>query len=140
MWLFYAFLSAITAALVAIFGKLGLKNIDSTLATTVRSIMMAGFLIIVSLFLNKWQGFNLHTFSNKDWLLIALAGIAGALSWLFYFFALKAGDATKVVVIDRLSLVFVVILAAVFLGETMGWKTVVGALLMVGGAILISLK
>ncbi len=140
MWIVYAFLSALTAAAVAIFGKLGLKNIDSTLATTVRSIIMAGFLVLVSFFLNKWQGFSLHTFSNKDWLLIVLAGVAGALSWLFYFFALKTGLATKVVVIDRLSLVFVVILAALFLGETMGWKTVVGALLMVAGAILISLK
>jgi len=140
MWVFYAFLSAITAAMVAIFGKLGLKNIDSTLATTVRSIIMAGFLVLVSFFLNKWQGFHLHSFSQKDWLLIVLAGIAGALSWLFYFFALKTGLATKVVVIDRLSLVFVVILAALFLGEAMGWKTVVGALLMVAGAILISLK
>ncbi len=140
MWLFYAFLSAITAALVAIFGKLGLKNIDSTLATTVRSIIMALFLVITTLFLKKWQGFTLQSFSGKDWLLISLAGICGALSWLFYFFALKTGLATKVVVIDRLSLVFVIILAALFLGEALGWKTVVGALMMIGGAILISLK
>ena len=140
MWAFFAFLSAITASLVAIFGKMGLKTLDSTLATTIRSIIMAGFLVIVSLMLKKFQGFSLHSLSGRDWTLIILAGISGALSWLFYFLALKTGLATKVVVIDRLSLVFVVILAALFLGEALGWKTVVGALFMVGGAILISIK
>jgi len=139
-WLIFAFLSSITAALVAIFGKMGLKNIDSTLATTIRSIIMAAFLILVSFSLKKFQGFSLKSLSSGDWLLIVLAGIAGALSWLFYFFALKTGLATKVVVIDRLSLVFVIILAAIFLGEHLGLKTIVGALLMVGGAIIITLK
>lgn len=140
MWLVYAFLSSITAALVAIFGKLGLKNIDSTLATTVRSIIMAAFLVVVSFLLKKFNGFSLGSFTSKDWILIALAGIAGALSWLFYFFALKYGLATKVVVIDRLSLVFVIILAAIFLGESLGWKSVTGAILMVLGAVIITLK
>lgn len=139
-WLIFAFLSSITAALVAIFGKLGLKNIDSTLATTIRSIIMAGFLVLVSLFLNKFDGFTLKTLSSKDWLLIVFAGISGALSWLFYFFALKTGLATKVVVIDRLSLVFVIFLAAMFLGETLSWRSASGALLMVAGAIIITLK
>jgi len=140
MWLIYAFLSSITAALVAIFAKLGLKGIDPTLATTIRSIIMAIFLVLVSFFLKKFQGFSLATFSSNDWLLIILAGISGALSWLFYFLALKTGLATKVVVIDRLSLVFVIIFAAIFLGEKLGWKTVLGALLMIAGAIIITLK
>jgi bacterial/archaeal transporter family protein len=140
MYLVYAFLSAVTAALVAIFGKMGLKNLDSTLATTIRGIIMAVFLVIVSLFLKKFEGFSLSSLSNKDWLLIVLAGVCGALSWLFYFFALKIGLASRVAAIDRLSVVFVVILAAVFLGESLGWKTAIGALLMVGGAIMITLK
>lgn len=140
MWYTYAFLSAITAAGVAIFAKMGLKSLDSVLATTIRSIIMAMFLVITSLFLRRFQGFHLNSLSSKDWLLITLAGLSGALSWLFYFLALKTGLATKVVVIDRLSLVFVVILAAVFLGEAIGWKTVFGSLLVVSGAILISLK
>jgi transporter family protein len=101
---------------------------------------MAVFLTIVSFFLKKFQGFSLKSFDSKDWLLIILAGIAGALSWLFYFFALKTGLATKVVAIDRLSLVFVVIFAALLLGEHIGWKTVIGALLMILGAIIITLK
>lgn len=140
MWLIYAFLSSITAALVAIFAKLGLKGIDSTLATTIRSIIMAVFLLLVSFFLKKFQGFSLGSLGSKDWILIVLAGIAGALSWLFYFLALKTGLATKVVAIDRLSLVFVIIFATIFLGEKLGWKSVLGALLMVAGAIIITLK
>jgi len=140
MWLLYAFLSAITAALVAVFGKIGLKNVDPTLATAVRSIIMAGFLVITSFFLRKFQGFSLDSFSSRDWLWIILSAVAGALSWLFYFVALKTGLASKVVVIDRLSLIFVLVLAAVFLGESLGWKSVLGGTLMVAGAILISLK
>jgi len=139
-WLIFAFLSSITAALVAIFGKLGLKAVDPTLATTVRSVIMAGFLILVSFSLKKFRDFSMKSFSSRDWILIILSGIAGALSWLFYFFALKTGLATKVVVIDRLSLVFVIILAAIFLGESLGWKTAIGAILMVAGAIMITLK
>ena len=140
MYLFYAFLSAIFAALVAIFGKLGLKGIDSTLATTIRSIIMAGFLVLVSLSLKKFEGFSGSSFSTKDWWLIVLSGVAGAISWIFYFYALKLGPASQVAAIDRTSLVFVIILAALFLGEAFGVKTALGAVLMVAGAILITLK
>lgn len=139
MWWFYALLSSITAALVAIFGKIGLKNVDSTLATTLRSVIMAVFLFLSSVALGKLSGFKISTLAGRDWLFIALAGVAGALSWLFYFFALKIGLVNKVVVIDRLSLVFVVILSALFLGEAFTWKVAAGAALMVGGALLISL-
>lgn len=139
MWLIYAFLSSVTAALVAIFGKLGLKNVDPTLATTIRSIIMALFLILTSLAFKKFQVVSFSAFTSKDWMLIILSAIAGALSWLFYFFALKYGLASKVVVIDRLSLIFVIILAAIFLGESLTWKAVAGGLLMVGGALLITL-
>lgn len=127
------------AALVAIFGKLGLKNIDSTLATTIRSIVMAVFLIAASLSLKKWEGFSFETMLLKDWILIVLAGVAGALSWLFYFFALKSGEATKVVALDRMSLVFVAILAFLFLGENLKWQQLIGVALMVGGAIMVSI-
>lgn len=140
MWILYAFLSAITAAFVAIFAKLGLQNIDSTLATTIRSIIMAGFLVLTSLFLKKFKGFSFGTFGSREWVLIILSGIAGALSWLFYFFALKYGFASKVAAIDRLSIVFVIILAVLFLGESFGWKSALGAIFMALGAILISWK
>jgi len=140
MWIIFALLAAVSAALVAIFGKLGLKTIDSTLGTTIRSIVMALFLILTSLVLGKWKHFTWTSLSSKDWWLIVLAGIAGALSWLFYFFALKNGDATKVAALDRLSIVFVIILAAIFLSEGLTWKSLLGATCMAIGAILISLK
>lgn len=140
MWVFYAFLSAIFAALVAIFGKLGLKNIDSTLATTIRAIIMASFLFLVSLGLGKFNNFSAGNLNGRDWLLITLSGVAGAISWIFYFLALKYGLAGKVAAIDRLSIVFVIILAAIFLGEGFGWKVALGSALVAAGAILITLK
>jgi len=136
----YAFISSIAAALVAIFAKLGLKDIDSTLAATVRSIIMTGFLIVVSFFLKKFDSLSLSVFGAKDWILIFLVGIAGAISWLFYFLALRSGLATGVAAIDRLSVVFVVIFAVLFLGETLNWKVALGAVFMVVGAIMIILK
>lgn len=139
MWLFYALLSAFTAALVAIFAKLGLKDIDSTLATTARAVIMAAFLVSLALALKKFDGFTTASFTGREWTLIILSGIAGALSWLFYFFALKSGTASHVVAIDKLSVVIVVILATIFLGETLTWKTGIGAALMTIGAILMVL-
>jgi transporter family protein len=138
-YIILALLSALTASLVAIFGKLGLKNVDPTIATTIRSLIMAGFLVIVSLFLKKFENFSLNLFTSKDWFLIILAGISGALSWLFYFWALKFGPASHVAVIDRLSLVFVILLSALILGETFNLKVFVGMVLIVIGAILIVL-
>jgi len=138
-YIILALLSALTASLVAIFGKLGLKNIDPTIATTIRSLIMAVFLVIVSLFLKRFENFSLNLFTSKDWLLIILAGISGALSWLFYFWALKFGPASHVAVIDRLSLVFVILLSALILGETFNLKVFVGMILIVLGAILIVL-
>lgn len=101
---------------------------------------MAAFLLLVAWWLGKFDGFSMELVSGKEWGLLVLAGIAGALSWLFYFFALRDGAASAVVAIDRLSIVFVVVLAAVFLSEAITWRTLGGALLMVAGAILISLK
>lgn len=140
MWLIFSLLSAITAAGVAIFAKMGLKNIDTTLATTIRSIIMALFLVITSLSFGKFRGFSFQSLNGKEWMLIVLAGISGALSWLFYFLALKIGLATKVAVVDRLSLIFVIIFASIFLGEVLTWRTVLGALVMVSGALVITLK
>ena|SRR3989344_4549477 len=140
MWVLYALLSALTASAVAILGKLGLKSIDSTLATTIRSIVMTSFLVLVSLVLQKFQGFSLQSFSQKDWILIILSGLAGATSWLFYFLALKTGLASGVSAIDRLSIVFVVILASIFLAEVLSWKSVLGSVLIVMGVLLVSAR
>lgn len=140
MWITFAFLSSLFAALVAIFAKLGLKGIDSTLATSVRAVIMTIFLLGVAIAMNKIDSDTIANISRRDWILIILSGVAGALSWLFYFYAIKAGITTSVVAIDKLSVVFVVILAAIFLGEKVGWVGFLGALLMAIGAYLITIK
>ncbi|MEK9154667.1 MAG: EamA family transporter [Patescibacteria group bacterium] len=137
-WIIFAILSAVFAALVAIFGKIGIQNIDSTLATTVRAFIMFAFLAIVSLFLGKAE--LIFSIDKKAFTFILFSGIAGALSWLFYFLALKTGFASSVVAIDRLSVVFVVILAFLFLGEKLSVQTMIGAAMLTAGAILIVWK
>ena len=135
-WIFYALGSAIFAGLVAIFGKLGLKGVDSTLATTVRAIVMALFLLIVSLSMGKLGGVG--SLSNKAILYIVLSGVAGALSWLCYFIAIKYGPVSGVVAIDRLSVVAAIVLSALFLGEAISAKIAIGGALIVAGALLVA--
>lgn len=136
-WTIYAILSAIFAALVAIFGKLGLKNIDSTLATTIRSVVMAVFLIITAFSLGKFNFLN--TLDNKAITFIILSGISGAMSWLFYFLAIKLGPVTAVAAIDRTSIVFVFVLSVLFLSESLTMLKSIGALAIVVGAILMAI-
>lgn len=137
IWILYALLSAFFASLVVIFGKMGVQNIDATLATTIRTIVMAGFLIFVSLFLGKLSFLN--SINNKALQFIVFSGLAGAVSWLFYFMALKNGPAGGVVALDRLSIVFVVILALIFFSEKITLQSGVGAALIVAGAVMMSL-
>ena len=137
-WILLALLSAASAALVAIFGKIGIQHVDTTLATAVRAVIMAVVLVAVSFSLGKWK--LLDTLDNKALVYIALSGLAGALSWFFYFFALKLGPASGVAALDRLSVVFVLILAALFLTEKLTWMTGVGAVLITVGAILMSIN
>lgn len=140
-WVLFALGAAVFASFVAIFGKLGLsKDIDTTLATTVRAVIMAVFLLAVSIVFGKFHNFTLSTFTGKEWMYIALAGIAGAISWLLFFYALKHGDATAVSAIDRTSIIFVIVFAALFLGESLGWKALLGAVLVAGGTFLITMK
>ena len=137
-WVIYAILSAVFAALVAIFGKIGINHVDSTLATAVRAIVMAIFLVIVTLSLGKYH--LLSSINNRALLFIVLSGIAGAISWIFYFIALKNGPASGVAALDRLSVVFVLILAVLFLSQHLTWKAGIGAILLTAGAILMSIK
>ncbi len=134
IWILLGFLSAFFAALVAIFGKIGIKDIDTTLATSVRAVVMALFLIIVSLSLNKFS--LIHQINSKALLFIVLSGVAGALSWLAYFLALKFGPVKGVAVLDRFSVVLVILLAALFLGETITLKNWIGIILITTGLIL----
>ena len=137
-WVIYALLSAAFASLVAIFGKVGVQNVDSTLATSVRAVIMAVFLAVVAIVLGKHQ--LLSTINGKALGFIALSGVAGAMSWLFYFVALKTGPATGVAALDRLSVVFVVLFAAMFLAEKLTWQTATGAVLLTAGALLMTFK
>jgi transporter family protein len=136
-WIFFALLSAFFAGLVAIFGKIGISNIDNTLATTVRSLVMFIFLAGVSLYLGVFN--NIKQIDSKALTFITLSGIAGALSWLCYFYALRKGPAAGVAGLDRLSVVFVVILSVLFLGQSLNLKTILGALLLTIGAILLAI-
>ena len=138
LWIIYALLSAAFAGAVAILGKIGIQNIDSTLATSVRGVVMAVFLVVVSLSLGKAK--LLTTIDSKAFTFIVLSGIAGALSWLFYFVALKTGPASAVAALDRLSVVFVVVLAVLFLGESLTLRSGLGVVLLTAGAILMTIK
>jgi transporter family protein len=139
LWIIFALLSAITAALVAIFGKMGLKGIDANSATFLRAVVMAIFLFIVIASQGKLSAAQ-EILSNMDSLKwVILSGIMGALSWLFYFLALKNGSVQQIVPLDRLSVVFALVLAAIFLGENFTLKTAIGALLLTVGAIIISM-
>lgn len=135
-WIIYALLSAVCAALVVILGKIGLDHVDTTLATAIRSIVMALALVLAAFSLGK---FDLSKIDGHALFFIILSGLAGALSWFFYFGALKSGPATGVAALDRLSVVFVLVLAVLFLGEALTWKTALGAVLVSIGAILLAL-
>lgn len=140
MWVVYALGSAIAASLVAIFGKVGLSGIDPTQATIVRGVIMAAVLVLGGLMFGKLAGLDVSMFGGRAWTFIFLSALAGAASWILYFIALQAGPAGAVAVIDKLSVVFVLILAAVFLGEAITMKSGIGIVLTVLGTLLILFK
>lgn len=138
-WLIFALLSAIFAALVAIFGKIGLEGINANAATMIRAGIMFAVLIMVIAFTGEFSHLPAIFSNSKAIFYIFLSGLAGALSWLFYFLALKMGEVSQVVPIDRLSIVFALILAFLIIGEKISLKIGIGAALMVIGAILVAL-
>lgn len=140
MWMLYAAGSAAAAAAVAIFGKIGLKDIDPTLATIIRGVVMAVILVAAGFLFRKFEGFNPAIVGSKAWLFIFLSALAGALSWVLYFVALKTGPASAVAVIDKMSVVLIIIFAALFLGEALTIKSVLGIVLTIAGALLILFK
>ncbi|MFQ1017000.1 EamA family transporter [Gilliamella sp. BG7] len=138
-WLIYALLSAITAASVAILGKIGLHHLDANTATAIRAVVMAIFLVGVVVVQGKLNLINTFFNDKKALLVIALSGIAGALSWLFYFMAIKEGKVSQVAPIDKLSVVFAVVFAAVLFGEKISLLAGVGVAMIAVGAILVAL-
>lgn len=137
MWLLYALGAAITAALMTIVGKIGLKGIDPTFATGIRSFFMFVFMTLVVIFSGKLKNFS--SLDKNAVLAIVVSAVFGALSWLFYFLALKDGTANKVAAIDRLSIVFIILMSALFLAEKLTLKTAIGGLLIAMGAVAIIL-
>ena len=135
-WVVLGLLSAVFAALVAVLAKVGLQQVDATLATTVRSVIMAAVLLLASLATRRLD--LVEGISPSAWAFIALSGLAGAASWFCYFLAIQQGEATQVSALDRLSIVFVVVLAGLFLGEGLGPARLLGAALIVAGALLIA--
>ncbi len=136
-WLIFALFSAVFAALTAILAKIGIKNVDSNLATAIRTVVILFFAWGIVI----WQGtFNkISSISQFSLVFLILSGITTGLSWLFYFRALQIGQASRVAPIDKLSLIITIILAAVILKEKVSLVIVVGGALMAIGAILVSL-
>lgn len=138
-WLFYALLSALCAAFVSIFGKVGVAGLDTSAATAVRSVIMSVFL--AGVVLAEGHAANLPSVlaDRKALLFVALSGIAGALSWLFYFMALKDGSVTQVAPIDKLSVVFAVVLALVIFGERVSFAHGIAIAMIAAGGLMLAI-
>ncbi len=137
-WLAWALLSACFAALTAIFAKVGVSGIDSDFATAIRTVLIAGLLVPAVLLAGKWT--NPFTLPGRSLLFLALSALATGASWLCYFRALQAGDASKVAPVDKLSLVLVAIFAFVFLGERPSLRDWGGIALVTCGVLVLALK
>ena len=137
MWAIFAILSAIFAALTSILAKVGIEGVNSNLATAVRTIvvvLMAWFMVFVT---GNQNG--IVDISKKSWLFLILSGLATGASWLCYYKALQLGEASKVVPIDKLSIVITIVLAFIFLGEQIILKTLIGCCLIVTGTFIMIL-
>lgn len=135
-WLHWALLSAVFAALTAIFAKVGLEGIDADLATLVRTFVILAMLVALILYAGKWT--NPLEFSAKTWLFLLISGLATGASGVCYFRALKLGEASRVAPIDKLSVVLVALFAVVFLHERPAGREWIGILLICGGAVLLA--
>ena len=133
-WFFWALLSAVFAALTAIFAKIGLEGVDSDLATLVRTFVIMAVLIVFVHVTRKWS--NPFELSSRTWLFLVLSGLATGASWVCYFRALKIGEASKVAPVDKLSLLLVAVFAFLFLNERPSVREWVG-ILMVGAGVLV---
>ena len=138
MWKYYALLSALFAALTAIFAKVGVKGINSDLATAIRTLVI---LLITwgIVFFGNHDG-EIKEINRHTWIFLILSGIATGLSWLFYFKAIQEGDVSRVAPIDKLSVVLTICLSFLFLKEPVSLRVIIGGLLITGGSILMIVK
>ena len=137
-WFHWALLSAVFAALTAIFAKLGLQGVDADLATLIRTLIIVAVLSIFVVATGKWA--NPFAFPAKTWIFLTLSGLATGASWVCYFRALKIGDASKVAPVDKFSLVLVAVFAFAFLGERPSLREWSGIAMVAGGVLLLAFK
>jgi len=137
MWFVFALLSAIFAALTSILAKIGIEGVNSNLATAIRTIVVVGMAWIMVFITNTQSG--IFSISKKSWIFLILSGLATGASWLCYYKALQIGDASKVVPIDKLSVVITLILAFVFLHEDFSLKSLIGCALIGAGTLIMVL-
>jgi len=136
-WIFFALASAFFAALTAILGKVGVSEINSNLATFYRTVVILIFSALLITVRHEWQ--RPDQVSTRGLIFLILSGLATGASWLCYYRALQLGPASKVAPLDKLSVVFVLIFAVLFLQETLSWKTLAGGSLITAGAVLLAL-
>ncbi|WP_337270738.1 EamA family transporter [Oryzifoliimicrobium ureilyticus] len=137
-WPFWAFLSAVFAALTAIFAKIGVENVNSDFATFFRTVVIlaaAGLMLYIT---GNWQ--QPSSIAPRSWLFLVMSGLATGASWICYFRALKLGDAARVAPIDKLSVVFVAIFAVLFLGERLSLANWLGVILITLGVVLVAFR
>jgi transporter family protein len=137
MWWIYALLSAFFAALTAIFAKVGIKGVDTDLATGIRTIVILILAWGIALF--RGGAYTMQTLTKQNLVFLCLSGVATGLSWIFYFKALQIGKVSQVAPVDKMSVAIAIILSVVFLGEPLSVKTALGALLIVGGTLVLIL-
>lgn len=138
MWQTYALLSALFAALTAIFAKIGVKDIDSNLATAIRTLVILFITWGIALATVEFK--QIREISSHTLLFLILSGLATGASWLFYFKALQVGDASKVAPVDKLSVVLTMLLSFIILGEAATFKTILGGLLIAAGSLVLVLS
>jgi bacterial/archaeal transporter family protein len=137
MWWIYALLSAFFAALTAIFGKIGVKNVDTDLATAIRTVVI--LVLAWGIVSAKGSLQSINSLSKANWIFLSLSGLATGLSWIFYFKALQAGKVSQVAPLDKISIVFTIILSALILGEPLTVKTSMAIVLIVAGSLILVL-
>lgn len=135
MWWIFALLSALFAALTAIFAKVGIKGVDTDLATAIRTIVI--LIIAWGIAFIRGGAYTMHSLTKQNIIFLCLSGIATGLSWIFYFKALQLGKVSQVAPVDKMSVAIAIILAVVFLGEPLTFKTAMGALLIIGGTLVL---
>lgn len=137
MWVLYALLSALFAALTSILAKMGIENVNSNLATAIRTVVV--LIMAWGIVFATGKQNEIANIGQKSWIFLILSGCATGLSWLFYYKALQIGEASKVVPIDKFSVVISMVLAFVVLGEAVNVKSIIGGLLITAGTFVLIL-